>query len=62
MSELINRVASSPIVSLNMEDFYPQEERMLFDVADFMEQSLVLREKEFRGALKGFDWTIYADK
>jgi len=62
MSELINRVASSPLVSLNMEDFYPQEERVLFDVADFMEQGLVLREKEFRVALKAFDWTIYEKK
>jgi hypothetical protein len=62
MSELINRVASSPLVSLNMEDFYPQEERVVFDVADFLEQGLVLREKEFRGALKGFDWAIYTDK
>jgi hypothetical protein len=62
MSELINRVASSPLISLNMEDFYPQEERVLFDVANFMEQGLVLREKEFRVALKAFDWTIYEKK
>lgn len=62
MSELINRVASSPLVSLNMEDFYPQEERVLFDVSDFMEQGLVLREKAFREALKAVDWTIYAEK
>jgi len=62
MSELINRVASSPLVSLNMEDFYPQEERVLFDVANFMEQGLVLREKEFRVALKALDWTIYEKK
>lgn len=62
MSDLINRVTSSPLVSLNMEDFYPREERVVFDVADFLEQGLVLREKEFRGALKAFDWVIYADK
>jgi hypothetical protein len=45
-----------------MEDFYPQEERVLFDVANFMEQGLVLREKEFRVALKALDWTIYEKK
>ena len=50
MTELINRVAASAIVSLNMEEFYPQEERM------------VLREKEFRAALKSLDWNSYQGK
>jgi hypothetical protein len=38
MSELINRVAASSIVSLNMEEFYPQEERMVFDLSNYLEQ------------------------
>jgi hypothetical protein len=62
MSELINRVAASAIVSLNMEEFYPQEERVQFDLADYLFQGLVLREKEFRVALKGLDWNQFADK
>jgi hypothetical protein len=62
MSELINRVAASAIVSLNMEEFYPQEERVQFDLADYLFQGLVLREKEFRAALKGLDWNQFAAK
>lgn len=62
MTELINRVAASAIVSLNMEEFYPQEERMVFDLADYLEQGLVLREKEFRAALKSLDWNSYQGK
>ena len=62
MSELINRVAASPIVSLNMEEFYPQEERVQFDLADYLFQGLVLREKEFRAALKSLDWNQFAGK
>lgn len=62
MSELINRVAASAIVSLNMEEFYPQEERVQFDLADYLFQGLVLREKEFRAALKGLDWNQFANK
>lgn len=62
MSELINRVAASAIVSLNMEEFYPQEERVQFDLADYLFQGLVLREKEFRAALKGLDWNQFAGK
>ena len=59
MSELINRVAASAIVSLNMEDFYPLEERVQFDLAEYLFQGLVLREKEFRVALKGLDWNQF---
>ena len=62
MSELINRVAASAIVSLNMEEFYPQEERVQFDLADYLFQGLVLREKEFRVALKGLNWNQFYDK
>ena len=62
MSELINRVAASAIVSLNMEEFYPQEERVSFDLADYLFQGLVLREKEFRAALKVLDWDQFTGK
>lgn len=62
MSEIINRVASSSIISLNMEEFYPQEERVIFDLKDFLFQQLILREKEFRQALKDFDWSVYSEK
>jgi hypothetical protein len=62
MSELINRVAASAIVSLNMEEFYPQEERVQFDLADYLFQGLVLREKEFRAALKVLDWNQFEGK
>ncbi|MBC6368953.1 DUF2480 family protein [Algoriphagus sp. AK58] len=62
MSDIINRVASSPIISLNMEEFYPQDERVVFDLKNFLFQELVLREKDFRQALKEFDWSVYSDK
>jgi hypothetical protein len=62
MTEIVNRIASSPIISLNMEEFYPQEERLLFDLRPFLYKELVLKEKEFRQALKDFDWSIYSGK
>ncbi|MFM7628387.1 MAG: DUF2480 family protein [Algoriphagus sp.] len=62
MSEISNRVASSPIISLNMEEFYPREERVGFDVSDFLIERLLLKEKEFRQALKDLEWSIYKDK
>lgn len=62
MSELVNRVASSPIVSLNLEEFYPQEERLVFDLKPFLFQELILKEKDFRENLKAVDWSEYSGK
>ncbi|MCS5491996.1 DUF2480 family protein [Algoriphagus limi] len=62
MSEIINRVAQSSLLSLNLEEIYPKEERVLFDLQDFLFQGLVLREKDFRQSLKGHDWENYRGK
>jgi hypothetical protein len=62
MSEISNRVAASSIISLNMEEFYPREERLGFDLSDYLVARLLLKEKEFRQALKELDWSIYKDK
>ncbi|PZX50742.1 uncharacterized protein DUF2480 [Algoriphagus ratkowskyi] len=62
MSEIINRVASSPIITLNLEDIYPREERVIFDLTPFLFQELVLKEKDFRLALKEIDWLQYKSK
>lgn len=62
MSELINRVANSPIVMIDMEEFYPKEERIEFDLKPFLFQELILREKEFRQSLKDLDWSVFGGK
>lgn len=62
MSEIINKVANSPIVTIDLENFYRPEERMVFDLKDYLFQELVLREKDFRLALKELDWEIYRGK
>ena len=56
---LINRVANSGLITLNLEDHYPQKEIIHFDIKDYLFQGLLLREKEFRSALKEMDWTQY---
>lgn len=62
MNHIVNRVASSSILSINMEEFYPREERVLFDLKPFLFQELILKEKDFRQELKGLDWSIYSNK
>lgn len=62
MSEIVNRVSASALVSLDMEEFYPQESRVEFDLKGFLFQELILREKDFRQALKELDWSQFRDK
>jgi len=56
---LINRVASSGIVSIDLEQYYPTQEISAFDMKDFLFMELILKEKDFRTALKSLDWTKY---
>lgn len=52
---LINKVAESGLVALNLEDWYPREEILVFDLKDHLFMGLILKEKDFREALKNTD-------
>jgi hypothetical protein len=63
MSEpIVNKVAESGIVSLDLENFFPRAEIVVFDIKDFLFMGLILKEKDFRAALKEFDTTLFKDK
>jgi hypothetical protein len=63
MSEtIVNRVAQSGLITLNLEDYLPKGEVLVFDLKDFLFMGLILKEKDFREALKALDWTQYAEK
>ncbi|MCT4629801.1 DUF2480 family protein [Winogradskyella sp.] len=59
--EIINRVANSKIKVIDLEDYYPEGKRTLFDIKDWLLEGLILREKEFRASVKNFDWSQYQD-
>ena len=59
--EIINRVANSSIITINLEDYYPQGERVVLDLKDWLFEGFVLREKEFRTAVKSYDWSKYSN-
>lgn len=59
---IVNRVAQSGLITLNLEDYLPQEEIMVFDLKDYLFMGLILKEKDFREALKTLDWTPYQGK
>lgn len=61
MDEIVNRVAKSPLVTIDLEDFYPEGKRMVFDLKDFLFEEIILKEKDFREQLKNHNWEQYKD-
>lgn len=59
---LINKVADSGIVTIDLEDYLPAVEITAFDLKDFLFMGLILKEKDFRESLKSLDWTSYKGK
>jgi hypothetical protein len=59
--DIVNRVANSKLVVIDLEDYYPTGKRVLFDIKDWLFESLVLREKEFRTQVALYDWPQYQD-
>jgi hypothetical protein len=62
MEPIVNRVAESDIETFNLEALWDGREVVEFDLADYLIEGLVLREKPFREAMKSHDWSIYANK
>jgi len=60
--EIINKVAQSALDTLDLEDYYPREEIVLFDLKPYLFREMILKEKEFRVSLQNIDWTAYQDK
>ncbi|OEY73697.1 DUF2480 family protein [Salegentibacter salarius] len=60
--EIVNRIANSKLITFNLEDYYPEGERVLFDVKDWLLEGFVLRESEFREQAKNHDWSQYEGK
>ncbi len=59
---LVNRVANSNLITIDLEELYPEGEIVPFDLKDFLFMGLILKEKDFREALKNLDWSQYAGK
>ena len=61
-NDIINKVSQSGLITIDLEEYYPEGERVLFDIKDLLFQGLILREKDFREYINNEDWTKYKDK
>lgn len=58
----VNKVAESGLITIDLEKYYPKGEQVLFDLKDFLFMGMILKEKDFREALKNQDWENYKEK
>jgi hypothetical protein len=63
METIINKVAESGIITLDLSGYIPKEESLMeFDLKPFLFREMILREKDYRAALPTYDWNQYIDK
>lgn len=63
METLVNKVAESGIVTIDLTHYMPSESSMAgFDLKPFLFREMILREKDYREALKQFDWKQFEGK
>lgn len=62
MDTIVNKVAESGLITLDLEAFYPKDEIISFDLKEYLFMGMILKEKDFRAALQQIDWETYRDK
>ncbi|MEI7508525.1 MAG: DUF2480 family protein [Flavobacterium sp.] len=61
MDEIVNKVANSALEVFDLEDYYPKGIRTQIDISQWLFEGFLLKEKDFREALKNHNWSQYQD-
>jgi hypothetical protein len=59
MDEIVNKVANSVLEVFDLEDYYPIGIRTQLDISQWLSDGFLLKEKDFREALKNHDWSQF---
>lgn len=63
METIVNRVAESGIITVDLVDFIPEEGSIdVFDLKPFLFKEMILKEKDYRTALQSHDWESFRNK
>jgi len=58
---IVNRVEKSPLISIDLEEWYSNVPRSILDIKDWLHEGIILKEKEFRAFVEAHDWSQYKD-
>lgn len=56
MSEIVNKVAESGLLVLDLETLRPKRPLVMLDVQQFLSEGVVLREAHFRHSVSAYPW------
>jgi len=59
---IVNKVAASGLISIDLEKYLPQQQIETFDLKEYLFMGLILKEKDFRESLKTIDWNSFSNK
>jgi hypothetical protein len=60
-NEIVNRVANSKLITIDLEEFYPKGIRTKIDIKQWLFHELILKEADFRNYLISHNWSQYQD-
>ena len=60
-TEIINRVAKSNLITIDLSDYYPKGKRAVIDIKNWLKEGLVLIEKDFRQSLNNYNWNQFKE-
>ncbi len=61
MADIVNRVAQSKLLTIDLEDYYPEGKRVVLDIKDWLYEGIILKEKDFRDFVAKHPWEQYRD-
>ena len=59
---IVNKVAQSGLITIDLANYAPHEDIVIYDIKDNLFHGLILKEKDFRTFIKEHDWSQYKDK
>lgn len=59
---IVNKVAESSLLTINLEEYFPKDEPVLFDLKECLFMGLIVKEKEFRETLNKTDTNSFLGK
>jgi hypothetical protein len=59
MEEIVNKVANSTLEVFDLEDYYVEGIRNTIDISQWLHEGYILKETDFREALKAYNWEQY---
>ena len=60
--QIVNRVANSVLKTIDLEELYPLGTRVAFDIAPWLQEGIILREKDFRESVSVHPWEQYKNQ